>query len=217
MKHLFGTLMLTALVTTHAIKARAAELYVGAGLPGVTLGVAHAYNPSFGVRADLTTLGSRKVNGVEEGINYTGTARLQRVGLFGDWFVARGGWRLTGGVTSNKANLDLSALGNGQTLNIGNGNYPTTLADRLDVRINFPSTTPYLGFGYGHQAGAKGFGFALDVGASLGRAKVSIQTLGPNLSLVPQADIDRELAELKNGVAKVRALPQASVALTYRF
>lgn len=211
------TMAFTALAAGSITGSHAAGVYVGAGLPGVMVGVVHAYNPSFAVRADVATLGRHKVDGVEEGINYTGTARLQRVGLFADWFVAQGGWRLTAGVTSNKANVDLTALGNGQNLSIGSGSYPTTAADRLDVRITFPSTTPYLGFGYGHHTGDKGFGFAFDVGASFGRAKVSIQTQGPNLSLVPQADIDRELAELRNGVAKVRALPQASVAVTYRF
>jgi hypothetical protein len=213
LKHLFiVTLGAASCAATHAT-----EVYGGAGLPGVMLGISHAYNPSFALRADVASLGRQKVDGVEEGINYTGTARLQRVGLFADWFVAQGGWRLTGGITSNKANVRLTALGNGQTITIGNGSYPTTAADRLDVRIDFPSTTPYVGLGYGHHAGDRGWGFGFDVGASIGRARVAIQTQGPNLSQVPQADIDRELAELKDGVAKVRAIPQLSLAVTYRF
>ena len=214
----FAQALTAAAMCTAAISsAQATELYGGIGFPGVMLGVAHAYNPSFGLRADVASLGSHKFDGVEEGINYTGKAKVQRLGLFADWFVAQGGWRLTGGITSNKAEINLVALGNGQNLSIGSGSYPTTAADRMDVRIAFPSTTPYLGFGYGHQAASKGFGFAMDIGASLGRPKVTIQTQGPNLSLVPQADIDRELAELRDGVAKVRVLPQVSMAVTYRF
>jgi hypothetical protein len=80
--------------------SHAAALYANLGLPGVGLGVAQPLNSSFTLRGDFATLGSHKKNATEDGINYQATGKLNRIGLFGDWFFA-GGWRLTGGITSN--------------------------------------------------------------------------------------------------------------------
>lgn len=89
--------------------------------------------------------------------------------------------------------------------------------DRFDVKIKFPSATPYVGLGYGHHA-VKGLGFHADFGVSIGRTKLTATATGPTLSTaVSQADIDAELAELRDGVGKVRVLPQLSIGLNYRF
>jgi hypothetical protein len=56
------------------------------------------------------------------------------------------------------------------------------------------------------------------VGASIGRAKVTGSVSGPNVSgNVTQADIDRELEEVRDGVGKIRAVPQLSLGVNYRF
>lgn len=195
--------------------AHAGEVYAGIGLPGVMLGYAHPIHDSLTVRGDFATLGSRSKQQTEEGIDYDAKATLGRVGVFADWFVA-GGLRLTGGLTLNDFKVDLLARGNGQPITIGGRSYPTSGADRFKVAIKFPSTTPYLGIGYGHQL-STGLGFVFDIGASIGKAKLSTEASGPNLSQVSQADIDAETAELRDGVARLRALPQISFGVAYRF
>ena len=198
--------------------ASAAELYLGVGAPGLMLGLAQPLSPNVSVRGDVSTIGSRSYDGTHNGIDFTGKAKLTRTGLFADWFVAGGSFRLTGGVTFNDGKIDLAALGDGKPIHIGNTDYPTTTADRFDAHITFPKTTPYLGLGWGHQlAAAPGWRFAADIGASLGRASVTTSTQGPNLSLVSQSDIDQQTQELRDGVGKVRALPQLSVTLGYSF
>jgi hypothetical protein len=202
-----------------SMAAQAGEVYGGIGLPGLMLGYAHAYSPTLTARVDVATLGSRSGNRTEDGIAYAGKIEAHRAGVFGDWFPFQGGFRLTGGVTFNKVGLALGAQpGAGGSITIG-GQTVNALAagDRFDVSIKFPSATPYLGLGYGHHAG-KGLGFHADLGVSIGRTKLTATASGPNLSTaIAQADIDRELAELRDGVGKVRVLPQVSIGLNYRF
>ena len=210
------TLIALAAVTL-AAGAHAGEVYTGIGTHGVMLGFAQALSPQFTVRGDFGTLGSRERNEREEGIDYEGKATYNRVGLFGDWFpFSGGGFRFTGGVTFNNMKLDLLARGNGTPITIGNNSYATDSTDRFNVKIEFPKTTPYLGLGYGHQL-STGWGFVFDLGASIGKAKVTESHSGNNFSLIPQSDIDAELAEVREGAGKIKAIPMIAIGFNYRF
>lgn len=171
--------------------AHAGEIYTKFGMPGVMLGYAQPLSSQFGVRADYATLGSRSDRFNEEGIAYDGKLRTGRLALLGDWFPMGGSFRLTAGVTANDYKLDLLASGAGGSLTIGNTTYTTTAQDRQRVLVKFPSTTPYLGLGWGHGLGG-GLRFSFDVGASIGKAKVSYELSGPAASAVSQSDIDIE-------------------------
>jgi hypothetical protein len=207
-----------ALALLFAGAAPAADLYIGTGFPRLIVGIAQPVSDRVVVRADLATIGKISDTFSESGINYSGKLKHDRAGLFADWFVA-GGFRLTAGVTANDSKLDLNAQGNGGTITIGNTSYVTTADDRWNVNIRFPKTTPYLGLGYGrHPEGAGLVGVVADFGVSIGRSKVSASVSGPNLpNTVTQADIDRELADVRDGVGHYRVLPQLSVAINFRF
>ncbi|WKB51071.1 hypothetical protein [Eleftheria terrae] len=202
-----------------AAVSHAGEVYTGIGLPGLMVGYAQPLNDRVTVRADFATLGSRSKDGREEGIEYDGKIKFSRVGLFADWFPFQNGFRFTGGVTFNRMRADLEGRPEGGTITIGDTTYVASPDDRFDVRIKFPSTTPYLGIGWGHMPrAAGGWGFAFDLGASIGKAKVRGRASGPLLSqTVSQEDIDRELEELRDGVGKLKAMPQLSVGANYRF
>jgi hypothetical protein len=204
-----------AALATCAGFAGAGEIYLGAGLPGVMAGYAHPLNSSFTVRGDWATLGTRRKQTVEQGVNYDAELGFNRVGLFADWFYL-GGLRITGGVTFNNLKANFVANGNGTPITIGNNQYPTTTDDRFTVSVEYPKTTPYLGLGYGHQA-STGMGFLFDVGASFGKATLKESRSGPNLSLIQQSDVDAELAQLREGVGKIKFIPQVSIGLNYRF
>lgn len=199
-----------------AATAHAGEVYTGLGTHGVMLGYAQPLSPFFTVRGDFGTLGSRTQNGVEEGIEYEGKLNYSRAGLFLDLFPFANGFRITTGVTYNNMKLDLLATGAGGTMTIGDTTYVTTAADRLNVKVEFPKTTPFLGIGYGHQL-STGWGFTFDLGASIGKAKVSESHSGPVLGMASQADIDKELEELRSGAGKVKAIPMIAIGLNYRF
>lgn len=213
-------LLTTAMLASCAASANAAgEIYFGAGLPGVMLGYAAPLSSSFTVRGDWATLGTRRKQTVEEGVNYNAELGFSRIGLFADWFYL-GGFRLTGGLTFNNLKANFVAQGDGTTqFTIGGTTFVSAADDRLNVSIKYPKTTPYLGLGYGHQA-STGWGFLFDAGVSFGKATVSETHSGTNLgnsSLVSQAEIDAELAQLREGVAKIKYIPQLSIGLNYRF
>lgn len=216
MKHPLFALAALTLASGIATSAQAGEVYTGIGTHGVMLGYAHALSPDFTLRGDFGTLGSRETTEREEGVDYDAKATYNRVGLFGDWFPFSTGFRFTGGVTFNNMKLDMVAKGNGNPITIGNNTYPTDSTDRFNVKIEFPKTTPYLGIGYGHQL-SSGWGFVFDLGASIGKAKVSETHTGTNFSQASQADIDAELAEIRDGVGKVKAIPMIAIGFNYRF
>lgn len=198
-------------------QAQAGEVYANVGLPGIGLGYAHPIDSRFTVRADFMTLGSRSKSTTEEGIRYDGRYKLQRLAVLGDWFPFGGSFRLTGGLSSNQYKVTLDATGENGSLTIGDRTYTTTAADGLKVEVKFPSVTPYLGIGWGHQS-ASGWRFGADIGALVGRAKVDATVRGA-LASEPdiQANLDKELAELRDGVGKVRAIPQISFTVGYSF
>lgn len=198
-------------------QAQAGEVYANVGLPGIGLGYAHPIDSRFTVRADFMTLGSRSKSTTEEGIRYDGRYKLQRLAVLGDWFPFGGSFRLTGGLSSNQYKVTLDATGENGSLTIGDRTYTTTAADGLKVEVKFPSVTPYLGIGWGHQS-ASGWRFGADIGALVGRAKVDATVRGA-LASEPdiQANLDKELAELRDGVGKIRAIPQLSVSVGYSF
>jgi len=209
-------LALLPLALAAPLAANAGELYGLIGLPGAGIGYAQPLNERVTLRGDFVTLGNRTKNTSEEGIDYAGKLKAQRAALLADWYPMQGSFRLTGGASFNQYQLDLRATGAGGTLTIGNTTYTTTADDKLDVQVKFPSTTPYLGIGWGHQAGS-GLRFSFDLGASIGRARLTAALSGPNAGGVSQADLDAELAELRDGVGKLRAIPQVSLGIGYSF
>lgn len=205
-----------ALILLSAPAARAGEAYLLVGLPGVGLGYAHPLSPSLALRGDVVTLGNRSHDANEEGIDYQGRLKTGRGALFADWFPFAGSFRFSLGVTANQYRLDLDASGAGRTVNIGGTDYTLGAGDGFSAQVKFPGTTPYVGFGWGHGQGS-GLRFSVDVGASLGKATVTAVGRGALANPSAQADIDRELAELRDGVGKFRVLPQLSFSLGLSF
>lgn len=197
--------------------AHAGEVYGGGGLQGLLIGYSQPLNDRASLRIDYSTLGSFSRTKTENGIIYNAAIEANRIGMFADWFITSSRFRLTGGLTSNNFKGDLAGGGTGSTITIGNNTYALSSGDRFDVQINFPNTTPYLGIGWGHQQAEKGWGFHADVGASIGKAKVSARVSGNLASLVSQTDIDTELAQIREGAGKITFLPQLSAGVSYRF
>jgi hypothetical protein len=169
------------------------------------------------VRGDWVTLGKHKKNQTEQGIDYAAKISSSRLGLFVDVFPFSGRFRFTGGMTSNNYKIELDAAGAGRTINVGGTSYTMTANDGLNVQVKFPTSTPYLGLGWGHQSDT-GFRLASDIGLMIGKAKLTAVGRGDKLGAASaQADIDRETAKLADGVGKLRVLPQLSFSLGYAF
>ena len=82
--------------------AGAQDVYGGLGLPGLyTLGYAHPISASLGLRGEFAGGLSVTRDGNQDGVNYTGSVKANRVGVFADWYPLGGGFRLVGGLTAN--------------------------------------------------------------------------------------------------------------------
>jgi hypothetical protein len=208
---LVGTTLLLSLPA-----AQAGEVYGQLGLPGFGLGYAQPINPMFGVRADWVTLGNRSKTQSDQGVDYAAKLTSSRLALLGDVFPFEGRFRITAGVTSNNYKLDLDASGAGKVITVGSTTYVLTPADGYNVQIKFPRTTPYLGIGWGHQQ-ETGLRFASDIGAMIGKAKLTAVGRGQFATPQGQADVDAELAQLSDGVGKIRFVPQISFSIGYAF
>ncbi|MBQ0944194.1 hypothetical protein KAK07_12690 [Ideonella sp. 4Y16] len=210
-------LLTVAAALCAASAAQAAEVYTAIGAPGLMLGVAQPINNQITLRADLASAGNRSRNSTQEGIAYQGKLKSGRFAVFGDWFPMDSGFRITAGLTSNDYKLDLDASGAGRTVQVGDGTYTLTAADGLAVAMRFPSTTPYLGIGWGHRLGDSGWRFNADLGAMIGTASVTVTPRGQLASPLAQADVAKETAQLRDKVEKTKAIPQLSIGVSYVF
>lgn len=202
--------------------AHAQEVYLGAGLFGAQLGYAHSVNSSVNLRADYMTLGTRNKTSTESGTTYQSKLDLSRTALLADWFPFEGStFRLTAGATFNDMAFDLNAGGAGTTVDINGKSYALGANDKLNIQVKMPRTTPYLGIGWGHKPAGKGWGFHADVGAIIGSFKVSETRSGALVNGgalgVTQADMDKELQDVRDSVAKLKVLPQLTLGVAYRF
>jgi hypothetical protein len=202
--------------------AHAQSVYAGAGLFGVQLGYAHAISPSVNLRADYMTLGSRSESANESGTQYQAQVQWNRKALLADWFPFESStFRLTGGATFNKVAFDLKAGGAGTSVDINNKKYTLGANDTMNIQIKMPNTTPYVGIGWGHKPSNTGWGFHFDLGASVGQFTVTETRTGElvnggNLG-VTQAEVDKELVDVRDSVGQVKFLPQVTLGVSYRF
>jgi hypothetical protein len=218
-KYSFAIASATATLLTlgAATGACAQDAYVGVGLPGVlTLGYAQPMGKGWGLRGEIAGGTSVNRDGVEEGLTVEGSFKANRMGAFADWFPFNGGFRMVGGLTVNTIQLDLDAVGTGN--NTINGKPVDLTGEFFNVRLKYPGVTPYLGIGYGHQSDTiKGLGFFADVGVSVGKFKTAVDTSIVGKQGITQADVDEQVRQLRDSVAKLSVLPSVSLGLVYRF
>lgn len=207
MRPLCAALALAAASCTTA--AQAGEFYT----PGV-VGAPSAWSPLLSrlmLRADLANLGGVGRDSIEEGVSYSSTLRSDRAAFMLDWFV-QGGMRVTGGLTLNRMRVDLRANGGGGTAMLGDA----MSVERFDAALRWPAALPYLGVGYGRALGSGGT-FLFDFGGSIGKASLSEPHGGPPLGSGTEAELDRELTRLREGIGRYRFAPQVSLGVNLRF
>ena len=204
-------------LTMAAAPAFAGDIYAAIGVPGVMLGYSQPIGDRFSLRADVATLGHLHHSYSNTGIDYDGSLKADRLGIFADYFVY-GGFRVTGGATFSNARYKATGHGNGSTITIGGQSYAATAADGVDATVKFPRAMPYVGIGYSAAPDAgPGWGFMFDAGISIGKPSVTGRVTGPLAGTVPQANVDQELSDVRNDVDKVKGIPQLTIGVTYRF
>lgn len=204
--------------------ASADDIYGGLGVPGIaTVGYTKHLSQAWNVRVELSGGTDWKERGNYEGVEADLRVKSNRVGVYGDWFPFEAApFRLVGGLTVNDTRAKLNATGRG-TVTIGDAVNVDLGQDFYRVKLEQPSITPYLGLGYGHRSTSlPGLGFYADIGLMAGTMKVSSETslvgkLDGTGRAITQADVDQQSRKIRDSVARLKALPVASVGLTYRF
>lgn len=223
MTRLAAVLPALVLLAATASSATAQSVYAGLGTTGATIGYAHSYGPSLGARIEGSYVPSMSRTYTEDGIDYSGDLRSRRVAALVDWRPFGGGFRLSAGLSGGSTSGSFSgAPATGTSITIGDATVPVGPADRYDMKAEFPSAMPYLGIGWGHSP-ARGWGLHADVGLLIGTPRIS-GSLSPSLQakiaaagLDPQAELDRELATVRDAADAVIGIPVLSLGVSYRW
>lgn len=215
---------LATLTLLAARPAAAVEAYAATGFPYALIGVAQPLNASFALRADFGTIAHHAYSGSTSDNDFKGNIHYARTALVGDWFVAEGGFRLTGGATFNQAKATMTASAHGGKITIGGVQYdaPSSVY-YVQSELSFPKAAPYLGLGWGHHDSPAGLSFNFDLGAAIGTAKAT--PLKPSAALANElalsssgsADLASENRDFQDTVRKFKAIPQLTLGLGYRF
>jgi hypothetical protein len=142
------------------------------GTMGLGLSVGVPVGERFNVRGVFHTYDYEldEVEDEESGATYNGELNLQTVGLMADWHPFKGVFRVTLGFLSNGNEIGLNARPTGGEYQFGNCTFESNPADplRVDGTVEFASSAPYLGIGWGgNMHSGPGFFATFDVGVLL--------------------------------------------------
>jgi len=160
----------------------------------------------------------------ESGIDYDVSLDLKSAGLLLDWHPGNTSFRLTVGgyVNGNSAGLDAKAISG--TFNINGTNYIATDVGSLTGSVDYKSTAPYLGIGWGNIGhGGKGWGMSWDLGVLYqGSPVVGLDvTCAPSLSPAQCTtltnDVNAESQALRTEIENNKWYPVFSLGVLYRF
>lgn len=201
-----------------SFSAGAAEVYGGAGFPGLTLGYSHRLNDAISVRGEYSGGLNISRNGTRDGIDFNGNLKANAIGIFGDYYpMAGSGFRGTGGVTFNDIKARLDSTGNNGTATINNK--AVNLNGLFyNVDLKYPSVTPYLGIGYqSKRSGNPGWGFFVDAGVMIGKFETTTQQNIVGTQGIVQADVDAQTNKVRESVNKLSVLPKLTIGAVYSF
>jgi hypothetical protein len=214
---------LTALGLLATRPALAVEAYAATGFPYALVGIAQPIDASFALRADFGTIAHHAYSGSTSDNDFKGNIHYARAALLGDWFVASGGFRLSGGATFNQAKATMTASAHNGKISIGGTQYdaPSSLY-YVQSELSFPKVAPYVGVGWGHHDAAAGLSFNVDLGASIATAKATPLKASPALATElaasqGSADLASENKDFQDTVHNFKAIPQLTIAVGYRF
>jgi hypothetical protein len=166
-----------ALALAGAVEAKD-RTTVGISLEASTLGAGLSVGVPVGQRFNLRGVYHAYSHDDEfeddAGGTYDGEIDLKSAGLFADWHPFKGAFRLTAGLVSNGNQINMSGTDDGTgRYEVGDCTYQSDPADplRVDGTVDFNSTAPYVGIGWGGNLNAEpGFFMTFDLGVLLSGA-----------------------------------------------
>jgi hypothetical protein len=207
--------LLIAAAALFSSPARATEVFGGLGTSGVEVGVAERVGGGAGLRMSAEFLKVGR-NFESDGATYDTKLKFSSLGLYGDYFVAGGGFRLTAGAVIGTRKASGNAVATNGSLTINGTPYPAA-GESVGAEAKFPSAAPYVGIGYGHHQPSKGSGFYLDLGVVIGKADTKLSPSAGVLAAAGQANIDAEQRKLQDSVDRLKAYPVLKFGFSFAF
>lgn len=182
------------------------------GTQGIGIDLGYRFNPSFGARLTLSGL-SYNYSYEYDDVEYDVKTSLVNSALLFDYRPTQGKFRITGGVGYYGSNLDLRAVPEFGTYQVGNTNYNAAAVGILRGEVEYRAVAPYVGVGwdfFGREQ--KGFGLMVDVGLMyIGKPDVTLTSSGS----VTAADLQLEAQAIEDDALTVDFL--IGVGFAYRF
>lgn len=198
-------------------------IYAKGGTLGVGGGVGFGLTDTLRLRAGYTALKvSKDISQTD--IDYSGDLKLGGGEALLDWHPFHGTFRVTGGLTFNRNEVTVDAEPTNGTYELNGNTYLASEIGDLDGKVDFKSTAPYLGIGWGDVVGKDGrFSFIADIGVLFQGspdAKLNVNC-GPAVSPTEcasiRSDVQEEERELQDDADDFEFWPVVSVGVGYRF
>lgn len=211
--------MANAQMPSLQLGARGSTLGLG---PEVTLGITRW----IGLRSSYHTLNLTREYSSDEA-NYALNPNFKGLDAFLDLHPFGGRFRLTGGIVSHTAALNLTGTPRSGTVTVDDVSYPTSLAGDVVGKVTLPKKGQYVGLGFEPRLfGRSRIGLAFDVGALHQKLPTtSLSATGP-LASDPgvagqtfRSGLEAERVKLDNDIAKqelIKWMPVVSLTLRLR-
>ncbi len=204
-----------------AVGIRASTLGLGveatAGLVGDWLSVRGGLNGfRYGRQFDSDDVDSIP----ENDLVWEGDLQLQSGSLLADLHPAGGGFRISGGLVANGNRFGATTRCEQAACEVGGHTFTAEQIGNLSVDVDWESTAPYLGIGFGNAvARNKSVALSFDLGVVFqGAADVEIATdsASCNNDVRCRAAIEEEEQELEGDTREFNVYPVLSIGVTFR-
>jgi len=199
-----------------AIVPKAGTLGLGADVVGQII-------PHLNGRVGISGLGI-DVEVSSDRIDYDGDVNLGGIPLLLDWYPAKSGFRVTGGlvINNNEIDLDAEGLDGDRTVRIGDREFTVSDVGDLEGEVEFNDIAPYIGIGFGNPVKrGRQWGFTVDLGIMFqGAGDVSIEATNASqaaLDLGLNEQIEREEDDIQDEVDNFQVYPILQIGVTYQF
>lgn len=209
--------VIAALSLANPAAGRAQDLGVAGHMGSLGLGadVAMLVHPNLGLRAGGNFF-PFDINFTASDVDYSLDLPSPQFTLLADLYPT-GSFRLSAGILISSNNFELTGQLDGP-VNIGGTTYTPAEIGNLTGTIERREMSPYVGIGFGNPVVSR-VGFFMDLGVAFhGKPKASATADGP-ISALPgfQADLDREIQDIQDGVESITVYPVLSVGISIGF
>lgn len=136
-----------------------------------------------------------------------------------DWHPFNGSFRASAGLVANGNEINMTATPTG-SYEVGGVTYTAAEVGNLTGKVDFNSTAPYLGIGWGRAVGkGKSLSFNVDLGILFqGTPKLDLNATGTLATDATfQADLAEEEANAQEDLNGFNRYPVASFGIAYQF